>query len=128
HRRPGGAQLDDVIPKAPSVSPQSSTAIPIHYIAVRGANGTHDQIYPVSATNGVMYSLCGLGPSCSIASGTPSQERGRLVRREILELALYTFKYESGIQSVIAFIPPKAPAAGQQPAAFVVYLHRSDMA
>ena len=53
-----------------------------------------------------MYSLCGLGASCSIATGTPSVERGELVRREILELALYTFKYVGGIENVIAFMPP----------------------
>ena len=127
YRLSNGDQLVDVIPKAPSVSPQSSAAIPIHYIAVRGGKGAHDQIYPVSSSNGVMYSLCGLGPSCSIATGTPSVERGRLVRREILELALYTFKYVGGIQNVIAFIPPKRPALGQQPTEYVVYLRRSDL-
>ena len=70
-----------------------------------------------------MYSLCGLGPSCAIATGTASVARGRLVRREILELALYTFKYVPGMQSVIAFMPPKT---GSQPQ-YVVYLQKSDL-
>jgi hypothetical protein len=127
YRLPNGDQLVDVISKAPAVSPPSSAAIPVHYIAVRGANGTQDRLYPVSPTNSVMYSLCGLGASCAIASGTPSLERGRLVRREILELALYTFKYVGGIQNVIAFIPPRPPAAGQQAKQYVVYLRHSDV-
>jgi hypothetical protein len=70
-----------------------------------------------------MYSLCGLGTSCAIATGTPSVERGTLVRREILELALYTFKYVPSIKHVIAFMPPQP---GQQPK-YAVYLRNSDL-
>jgi len=123
YRLPNGDQLVDVITKAPSVSPPSSGTLPIHYIAVRGTKRSQDQIYPVSPANSVMYSLCGLGASCAIATGTPSVERGRLVRREILELALYTFKYVGGIQNVIAFMPPQL---GKQ-AKYVVYLRRNDL-
>ena len=127
YRLPNGDQLVDVISKPPAVSPASSPAIPIHYIAVRGLNGAQDQVYPVSPANSVMYSLCGLGPSCAIASGTPSLERGRLVRREILELALYTFKYVGGIQNVIAFMPPRPTVAGKQAKQYVVYLRQTDL-
>jgi hypothetical protein len=70
-----------------------------------------------------MYSMCGLGTSCEIASGTPSVERGRLVRREILELALYTFKYAHGIQNVIALMP----TTPGKTAKYVVYLRKSDL-
>jgi hypothetical protein len=122
YRLPNGNQLVDVISKAPSLSPPSSATLPLHYVAVKGTKGSGDQVYPVSGTNSVMYSLCGLGTGCAIASGKPSQERGRLVRREILELALYTFRYVPGIENVIAFIPP---ALGKQ---YVVYLRRGDLA
>jgi hypothetical protein len=123
YRLPSGKQLVDVITKAPSVSPANNTSIPIHYVAVRGAKGKVDQIIPISPSNSVMFSLCGLGPSCSIATGTASVARGRLVRREVLELALYTFKYVSGIDNVIAFMPPKPGSAPQ----YVVYLQRPDL-
>jgi hypothetical protein len=123
YRLPNGDQLVDVISKAPSIAP-STTSLPIHFVAVRGLKGAADQVYPVSSTNSVMYSLCGLGTSCEIASGTPSVERGRLVRREILELALYTFKYVGGIQNVIAFMP----ATAGKTAKYVVYLRESDIA
>jgi hypothetical protein len=120
YRLPSGSQLVDVIAKAPSVSASSSSNVPIHYFAIHGASGA-DQIIPVSSSDSIMYSLCGLGTSCAIATGKPSAARGRLVRREILEIALYTFKYVSGIKSVVAFIPP---ANGKQ---FLVLLQKSDL-
>jgi hypothetical protein len=122
YRLPSGEQLVDVIAKAPSVSP-SSQQIPIHYVVVRGTKGTGDKIVQVSSNDSVMYSLCGLGSSCSIAAGKPSVERGTLVRRQILELALYTFKYVPGMKSVIAFMPP---TPGAQPQ-YAIYLEKSDV-
>src|SRR4051794_24718413 len=120
---PSGEQLVDVIAKAPSVSPASTVTIPIHYLAVRGTKGRADSIYPVSSSDSVMYSLCGLGASCSIAKGKASVERGRLVRREIFELALYTFKYVGSVKNVIAFMPP-TPGASPK---YVVYLRKDDL-
>jgi hypothetical protein len=120
---PSGQQLVDVIAKSPSVSP-ADQQIPIHYVAVRGTKGVVDQIFPVDSSNSLMYSLCGLGSSCSIGAGTPSVARGTLVRREILELALYTFKYVGGVKSVIAFMPP---TPGAQPT-LAVYLQKNDFA
>jgi hypothetical protein len=122
YRLPGGKQLVDVIAKAPSVSP-SSQQIPIHYVAVRGVKGASDTIFPVDSTNSLMFSLCGLGQSCAIATGKASVERGTLVRREILELALYTFKYVGGVSNVIAFMPP---ALGTQPL-YAIYVQKSDL-
>jgi hypothetical protein len=119
---PSGQQLVDVIAKEPSVSP-SNQQIPIHYLVVRGGGRSADQIFQVSSSDSLMYSLCGLGQSCSIATGKPSVQRGTLVRREILELALYTFKYVPGVKHVIAFMPP---TPGNQPT-LAVYLQKSDV-
>lgn len=72
-------------------------------VAVRDpTNGT------LSALNGTtaIYNLCGLGPGCAITTGTPSSSRLLLLRREALELSLYTFKYISGISNVVAILPP----------------------
>jgi hypothetical protein len=123
YRLPDGNQLVDVFAKPPSVSPSSNQTIPIHYVVVRGGKRAPNEEAEVTTTNSVMYSLCGLGASCSISSGKPSVERGTLVRREILELALYTFKYLSDVKHVIAFMPPQP---GQQPK-YVVYLRQSDL-
>ena len=74
----------------------------------RALSGSGDQnAIALPAEDTVAYVLCGDGPECSIASGTPSAERGQLLRREALELALYTFKYVSGIRSVVALLPPR---------------------
>jgi hypothetical protein len=122
YRLPDGNQLVDVFVKPPSVSPGNQT-VPIHYVVVKGPKGGYNEQAEVTSTNSVMYSLCGLGASCAIASGKPSVERGTLVRREILELALYTFKYVDGIKHVIAFMPPQP---GAQPK-YVVYLRETDL-
>ena len=57
----------------------------------------------------VAYNLCGLGTnsnSCTIGEGTPSANRLLLLRREALELSLYTFRYLPFVENVIAILPP----------------------
>ena len=118
---PSGAQLVEVFSKPPSVSPGSQN-IPLHYVVKQG-KGQNGEPIAISSGDTIQYSLCGLGNSCAIATGTPSVQRGTLVRREILELALYTFKYMSGVQNVIAFMPP---TPGSTPK-YTVFLERSDL-
>ncbi len=62
--------------------------------------------------DGVFYQLCGEGPNCSIP-GKASLQRGLLVRREALELALYTFHYIGGASQVIVTFPPPPPASSK---------------
>jgi len=66
---------------------------------------TSGSLSAISGTSAV-YTMCGLGPSCSISTGAPSQARLLLLRREALELALYTFKYIGGVDNVVAILPP----------------------
>jgi hypothetical protein len=57
--------------------------------------------------NTIAYNLCGIGgANCAIGTGQPSADRLLLLRREALELALYTFRYISGVQNVVAILPP----------------------
>jgi pimeloyl-ACP methyl ester carboxylesterase len=67
------------------------------------------------------YTLCGRGPRCSIAPGPATVTRGRLVRREALELALDTFAYEPGVSSLLVYVPPPP---GQAPSG-VLFFERS---
>jgi hypothetical protein len=63
----------------------------------------------ISLLNGdtIAYNLCGIGgKGCAIGVGTASTNRLLLLRREALELALYTFKYDHGVQNVVAILPP----------------------
>jgi hypothetical protein len=62
--------------------------------------------------SGLIYRLCGLGPDCAISSGKASAKRHLLLRREALELALYSFRYLDDVHQVIVFMPP---ALGQKP-------------
>lgn len=59
----------------------------------------------------VMYTLNGLGPRGSIKEGKPSAQRLSLLKREALELALYTFRYVGDVEGVVALLPPPPPAA-----------------
>ena len=57
--------------------------------------------------NTIAYNLCGIGGrNCAIGVGTPSSARLLLLRREALELALYTFRYLGSVQNVVAILPP----------------------
>jgi hypothetical protein len=57
--------------------------------------------------NTVAFNLCGIGgANCAITVGTPSTGRLLLLRREALELALYTLKYVSSTDNVVALLPP----------------------
>lgn len=68
---------------------------------------TTGSVLPLPASNTIVYNLCGEGSSdCSIGVGKPSSDRLLLLRREALELALYTFKYITGTEAVVAILPP----------------------
>jgi hypothetical protein len=83
---------------------------------------------------GVLYRMCGLGNGdCSIP-GKPSADRFLLIRREALELALYTFHFTDA-DNVVAFLPPshpvKATPTGQkvqkQKVVEAMFFRRSDV-
>ena len=52
----------------------------------------------------LMFVFCGDGQNCAL-QGQPTIERHRLLRREALELALYSFRYIDGVDSVVTFLP-----------------------
>lgn len=73
---------------------------------------------------GVLYRMCGLGEKCSIASGKPTPERALLLRREALELALYSFHYLDDVENVVVFMPPPK---GEEPSV-ALHFGRDDVA
>jgi hypothetical protein len=121
YRLQSGAQVAAVVPSSPTVTAGTSN-IAIAAVALHKATGNTD-VQTVSPGSTAMYTLCGLGNHCSIATGKPSLTRGRLVHREGLEAALYTFKYVHPIQSVIVFMPPAKGAN----ATTVLYYQKSDL-
>lgn len=128
YRLPSGRQLATVTYVGPpTVTGPDGTAFQVRALAVRPnisrGQAEADDIDTVNASGTLMYNLCGLGNRCSIPEGKASNARGALLRREALELALYTFRYVDRVQSVLVMLPPRPD--GQTSTA--VFLERSDL-
>lgn len=65
----------------------------------------------------LLYTMNGFGENRSIKGGTPSETRLKVIHREALEIALYTFRYLPDAESVTVLLPPPPPTAEQQQAA-----------
>lgn len=116
YRLPSGRQLVAV-----RATPFEVEDVAISAVAVPSGGG--DDLRVRRVENGVAFAMCGLGRACSISEGKPTQERGRLVRREALELSLYTLKYLKDVDSVVTFLPPARPTGP----AYAVYYERRDL-
>ena len=102
YRLPNGDELVALTASVPKYQ-----GVDLAAIAVQPLKSAVDQnIRVVNAANSIQYVMCGLGKQCAIKSGKPSVEREWLLRREALELALYTFTYAPGVDTVLAFLPP----------------------
>jgi hypothetical protein len=96
---------------AASGTPSSAVASGLQ-VAVRPSS-TSSQVSLLSG-NTIAFNLCGQHSSnCAIGVGKPSSNRLLLLRREALELALYTFKYIGGTENVVAILPPGHTEATQ---------------
>jgi hypothetical protein len=126
---PSGRQLVGVLSTPPVVQGQGNP-VPLRAIAVRTglAGETSEDASFYGAGDAWAYVLCGFGTSCAISEGKPSVERYDLLRREALELALYTFKYNHNIQSVLAYMPPakKATSSGTATPS-LIFVRRGDV-
>lgn len=113
-----------------SGSGQTSVQVPISLIAVQPetSTGKHEAtdytFFNPSST--VAYEMCGFGDTqqnCGVASVVGTNPKA-LLRREALELALYTLKYVPGTNAVLTYLPP--PSNPQAPATAVL-LSRKDL-
>ena len=105
YRLPSGNPLVGIMAGPPQVQTREG-GVPIQAVAIQNhREGASEDIKIVRTDNSIMYTLCGLGPQCSIREGRPSRARMRLLRREALELALYSFRYIEDVSSVIALLP-----------------------
>jgi hypothetical protein len=75
------------------------------------------QFEPSGST--VAYVFCGTAPKCGLPS-TGAEDTVPLLRRETLELALYTFKYSPSVQSIVGLLPPAGNAN------YAIYLRRKN--
>jgi hypothetical protein len=106
YRLGGGKQLVDIVVRDPQKAPaiQDIALTRTLYPTQRS-----DIISAVGTDKSAMYILCGGGgpPNCAINEGKPSETRAAVLRREALELALYTFRYVDHTDSVLVSFPPK---------------------
>jgi hypothetical protein len=105
YRTTSGKKLVNVIVRNPESARDSIQEVAIARTLQPSKAG--DVLAVIDSKKTAMYILCGDGPKCSIKEGKPSRARGAVLRREALELALYTFRYENDTDSVVAFFPPK---------------------
>jgi hypothetical protein len=95
-----------------TASPGEIQGLPVRYVAIRAGQRsglTAGDVKVIDPEETILYTFCGLGGQRNCAlPGQPSAERSLLLRREALELSLYTFKHNEDVQSVISLLPPPA--------------------
>jgi len=127
YRLPSGNALVAVTYQGPPVGTLDGvTPGPVRAIAVRpdttGGRADASDITTYDARNTIQYELCGLGKNCAITE-KPSDARGQLLRREALELALYSFQYFDGVESTLVLLPRRADGNG----ATAIFLTKNDV-
>ena len=123
YKNANGEQLAAV-----TATPGEVQGLPLRYVAIRaGQRSGLDQgdVRILEPGETIVYAFCGLGGQRNCAlPGRPSLERSLLLRREALELTLYTLKHRGEVDSVISLLPP--PAENQNLAVFLQRKHVED--
>ena len=122
YTHPNGSPLVLVFAGEPSIKTAESD-VPIRWVAIRGDEAAGEEDEVVETSDSVMYVLCGGGDNCTIDEGKPSADRYRLLRREALELALYSFKYTDA-DSVIALLPPSTDTESETTQATTLFFQK----
>ena len=122
YRTGNGDQMAGVVTGEPEVQGPDS-AVKIAALLLQAPNATStDDATPLLTDHTAMYQFCGLDSTCTVV-GKGSEERRRLLRREALELALYSFKYLDS-DSVVALLPPPK---GSTESPNAVFFERADL-
>jgi hypothetical protein len=115
YRLPDGHQLARIVLDTPNQAAGNVEAIALAH----GSNSV--TLYDPNQT--VLYTLCGSAKNCTLTEG-PSISRRDVLRREALELALYTLKYAK-VADVAVFFPP---VKGDKTSTNVLFFPREDFA
>jgi len=112
YRLPNGDELVNVIASRNTLQDGSLGYLHVRFQIIRPADGIKEKdSVLVQPNDAIQYSLCGAARSCTIP-GTASTDRGILVRRMGLELALRTLKFDPEVDNVTVFLGPIPPPAG----------------
>jgi hypothetical protein len=101
--REGGQIMAAVNAQPPVINAADVNAFALARASTSRVGGGIEKVEP--ADDSIFYVFCGSGQRCAIP-GEPTPERALLLRRQSLELALYTFKYMEEVDSVITLMPP----------------------
>jgi hypothetical protein len=111
YRLANGDELVNVVASRNTLQDGNLGYLRVRFQIVRPGDGFKDKdSLLIQPDDAIQYSLCGVGPSCTIP-GTASADRGLLVRRMGLELALRTMKFDPSVDNVSVFLRPM-PAEG----------------
>ncbi|MCP9484386.1 MAG: hypothetical protein MSC30_00855 [Gaiellaceae bacterium MAG52_C11] len=128
YKLPSGDQL--TVARGSTLAVRTETEdIPVDTVYVRPdtsrGQAEENEVASFDGAATISYGLCGLGTSaqCAITETSAANERFTNLRRQALELSLYTFKYVDDVDSVIVFMPPtpKGESNGS------VFLRREDL-
>jgi hypothetical protein len=112
YRLPNGDELVNVVASRNTLQDGNLGYLRVGYQIIRPGDGFKDKdSLLVQPEDAIQYSLCGAGQGCAIP-GTASADRGILVRRMGLELALRTLKFDPSVDNVTVFLGPIPPPAG----------------
>ena len=96
-----GAQLVAVQEHPPEVQGEPLEAIGVRKLNQNGQMDPYIGLFPTRGT--LIYAFCGLQAQCSLQGDTtPAQQRA--LRREALELSLYSLKYLHGVDQVVSLV------------------------
>lgn len=96
-----GAQLVAVQEHGPQVQGLRLEAIGVRRLTQGGQIDPYIGLFRADKT--LIYAFCGLQANCAVQGGD-DQRRSRLLRREALELSLYSFKYLKGVDQVVSLL------------------------
>lgn len=99
YQTPDGEQLVRVLGGPPAVGENT----PVIEFLIR--DGAAEET--IAADKAILFILCGQGTECALPPAASSSADLRLLRREALELTLYTLKYND-VDPVIVLLPPNA--------------------
>jgi hypothetical protein len=112
YRLPNGDELVNVVASRNTLQDGNLGYLRVRFQIIRPGDGFKDKdSLLVQPEDAIQYSLCGAGQSCAIP-GTASADRGILVRRMGLELALRTMKFDPSVDNVTVFLGPIPPPQG----------------
>lgn len=106
YRLPNGDELVNVVASRNTLQDGNLGFLRVRFQIYRPADALKDKDSQIEvADDAIQYSLCGVGPGCSIP-GRASAERGLLVRRMGLELAIRTMQFDTAVDNVMVFLRP----------------------